>query len=51
MSEGKVRVIVCNNESSWGLMKILEASNRMGIDRYQTIRNEFSLNNRRFEDE
>ena len=51
VSEGKVRVIGCSNESSWGLMKSLEASNRMGMARYQTIQNNFSLNNRRFEDE
>ncbi|HIF94034.1 MAG: aldo/keto reductase [Myxococcales bacterium] len=48
---GKVRVIGCSNESSWGLMKSLEASSRLGAARYQTIQNNFSLNNRRFEDE
>jgi aryl-alcohol dehydrogenase-like predicted oxidoreductase len=48
---GKVRVIGCSNESSWGLMKSLEASSRLGKVRYQTIQNNFSLNNRRFEDE
>jgi aryl-alcohol dehydrogenase-like predicted oxidoreductase len=48
---GKVRVIGCSNESSWGLMKSLEASSRLEKVRYQTIQNNFSLNNRRFEDE
>jgi aryl-alcohol dehydrogenase-like predicted oxidoreductase len=48
---GKVRVIGCSNESSWGLMKSLEASSRLDKVRYQTIQNNFSLNNRRFEDE
>jgi len=48
---GKVRIIGCSNESSWGLMKSLEASKRLGKARYQTIQNNFSLNNRRFEDE
>ncbi len=48
---GKVRIIGCSNESSWGLMKSLEASRRLGKARYQTIQNNFSLNNRRFEDE
>ena len=48
---GKVRVLGCSNETSWGLMKSLSASERLGGARYQTIQNNFSLNNRRFEDE
>ncbi len=48
---GKVRVLGCSNESSWGLMKSLQASERLGVARYHTIQNNFSLNNRRFEDE
>jgi len=48
---GKVRVIGCSNETSWGLMKSLEASRRLGKVRYHTIQNNFSMNNRRFEDE
>ena len=48
---GKIRVIGCSNETSWGLMKSLEASSRLGKVRYETIQNNFSLNNRRFEDE
>jgi aryl-alcohol dehydrogenase-like predicted oxidoreductase len=48
---GKVRVLGCSNETSWGLMKSLAASDRMGAARYHTIQNNFSLNNRRFEDE
>lgn len=47
---GKVRVIGCSNETAWGLMKSLEASAREGLARYETIQNNFSLNNRRFED-
>ncbi|MDX2275757.1 MAG: aldo/keto reductase [Hyphomonadaceae bacterium] len=49
--QGKIRVIGCSNENTWGLMKSLEASSRLGVARYQTIQNNFSLNNRRFEDE
>ena len=49
--EGKVRVIGCSNETSWGLMKSLATSERLGVARYNTIQNNFSLNNRRFEDE
>ena len=48
---GKVRITGCSNETSWGLMKSLAASDRLGVTRYQTIQNNFSLNNRRFEDE
>lgn len=32
-------------------MKSLAASERLGVARYETIQNNFSLNNRRFEDE
>jgi aryl-alcohol dehydrogenase-like predicted oxidoreductase len=48
---GKVRVTGCSNETSWGLMKSIAASEKLGAVRYQTIQNNFSLNNRRFEDE
>ena len=48
---GKVRVTGCSNETAWGLMKSLGAAERLGAARYQTIQNNFSLNNRRFEDE
>ena len=48
---GKVRVIGCSNETSWGLMKSLAASDRQGVARHESIQNNFSLNNRRFEDE
>ncbi len=49
--EGKVRILGCSNETSWGLMKSLAASEKLGVARYHTIQNNFSLNNRRFEDE
>ncbi len=48
---GKVRIVGCSNETTWGLMKSLAASERLGVARYETIQNNFSLNNRRFEDE
>ncbi len=48
---GKVRVLGCSNETSWGLMKSLQTSEKLGPARYHTIQNNFSLNNRRFEDE
>ena len=48
---GKVRITGCSNETAWGLMKSIAAAERLGTVRYQTIQNNFSLNNRRFEDE
>lgn len=48
---GKVRIVGCSNETTWGLMKSIAASERHGAVRHQTIQNNFSLNNRRFEDE
>lgn len=48
---GKVRISGCSNETSWGLMKSISTAERLGTARYQTIQNNFSLNNRRFEDE
>ena len=50
VESGKVRVLGCSNETAWGLMKSLEASAGEGLARYETIQNNFSLNNRRFED-
>ena len=48
---GKVRIIGSSNENAWGLMKSLATAERLGTARYQTVQNNFSLNNRRFEDE
>ena len=48
---GKVRVLGCSNGTSWGLMKALSTSEREGFARYETIQNNHSLNNRRFEDD
>lgn len=49
--DGKVRIIGCSNENTWGLMKSIETSNSLGVARYQTIQNNFSLLNTRFMDE
>ena len=48
---GKVRIAGCSNETTWGLTKSLMVSEMHGLTRYETIQNNFSLNNRRFEDE
>ena len=49
--EGKVRVTGTSNEDAYGLMKSLWTSKQCDLTRYDTIQNNFSLNNRRFEDE
>ena len=48
---GKVRIIGCSNETSWGLTRGMCTAQMLGLPRYDTIQNNFSLNNRRFEDE
>ncbi|HKC52244.1 MAG TPA: aldo/keto reductase, partial [Myxococcota bacterium] len=48
---GKVRYIGCSNETAYGLTKSLWACDSRGLARYETIQNNFSLLNRRFEDE
>ncbi|MCB1097288.1 MAG: aldo/keto reductase [Verrucomicrobiae bacterium] len=48
---GKVRVLGCSNETSWGLMKSLWASDLHGLARYDTVQNNFSILNRRCENE
>jgi aryl-alcohol dehydrogenase-like predicted oxidoreductase len=50
VESGKVRVLGCSNETAWGLMTSLSVSEREGLARYETIQNNFSMNNRRFED-
>ena len=49
--EGKVRIIGCSNETAWGLTRSISTAENEGTVRFQTIQNNFSLNNRRFEDE
>jgi aryl-alcohol dehydrogenase-like predicted oxidoreductase len=48
---GKVRVIGCSNETCWGLMDSLRASERHGLARMDSVQNNFSLINRRCESE
>jgi aryl-alcohol dehydrogenase-like predicted oxidoreductase len=51
VEEGKVRYVGCSNQSSWGLAESLWQAEKHGTARYETIQNNFSLLNRRFEDE
>lgn len=49
--KGKIRVIGCSNETCWGVMKSLWASEKFQLPRYETVQNNFSLINRRCESE
>jgi aryl-alcohol dehydrogenase-like predicted oxidoreductase len=51
VEEGKVRYVGCSNQTAYGLTKSLWVADRNGTVRYETIQNNFSLLNRRFEDE
>ncbi len=48
--EGKIRVFGSSNETAWGTMKAEHVAEEKGLGRYETIQNNFSINNRRFED-
>lgn len=51
VKEGKVRAIGASNETSWGLMKNLWEAEKHGLQRFDTVQNNFSLINRRCENE
>ncbi|NOR57215.1 MAG: aldo/keto reductase, partial [Sulfurimonas sp.] len=51
VQEGKVRYLGTSNDSAYGLTKANETSKRLGIPRFESIKNNFSLNNPRFLDE
>jgi aryl-alcohol dehydrogenase-like predicted oxidoreductase len=51
VKEGKVRYLGTSNDTAYGLTKANETSKRLGISRFESIQNNFSLNNPRFLDE
>ena len=51
IQEGKVRYIGTSNDTAYGLTKANETSKRLGLARFESIQNNFSLNNPRFLDE
>jgi aryl-alcohol dehydrogenase-like predicted oxidoreductase len=51
VKQGKVRAIGASNETCWGLMKNLWAAEKHGLQRFDTVQNNFSLINRRCESE
>ncbi|MBT4889981.1 MAG: NADP(H)-dependent aldo-keto reductase [Rhodospirillales bacterium] len=46
---GKIRAVGCSNETPWGLMKMLELAESIGLPRMASIQNPYSLLNRTFE--
>lgn len=48
---GKIRITGSSNETCWGLTKSAAVSDKLCVARHQTIQNNFSMLNRRFEDE
>lgn len=50
VEDGKVRYLGSSNESPWGVMKAQAVAEQNGLARYDTIQNNFSIVNRRFED-
>ena len=50
VDEGKVRIIGSSNESAWGSMRAEWVADQNGFCRYETIQNNYSIINRRFED-
>ena len=51
VKEGKVRAIGLSNDTSYGVMKALWTADKHSLQPIDTIQNNFSINNRRFEDE
>jgi aryl-alcohol dehydrogenase-like predicted oxidoreductase len=51
VKEGKVRYVGTSNDTTYGLTKANETSKRLNISRFESIQNNFSLNNPRFLDE
>ena len=51
VQSGKVRYVGFSNQSAYGLTKAFWAADKECVARYETIQNNFSLLNRRFEDE
>jgi aryl-alcohol dehydrogenase-like predicted oxidoreductase len=49
VSAGKIRHVGLSNESAWGTMRFLMASEIKGLPRVQSIQNAYSLLNRTFE--
>ena len=49
VKSGKVRHIGLSNESPWGMMKFLQASDSLGLPRIQSVQNAYSLVNRTYE--
>ena len=46
VDEGKIRAVGLSNETPWGVMRFLEAADRLGLPRVASVQNAYSLLNR-----
>ncbi len=51
IGEGKIRALGLSNDTPYGVMKALWSADVEGLQPIDTIQNNYSINNRRFEDE
>ncbi len=51
VGEGKVRAIGLSNETPWGVMKFLDAAQRLGLPRIVSIQNRYNLISRVFDEQ
>jgi aryl-alcohol dehydrogenase-like predicted oxidoreductase len=51
VTDGKVRAIGLSNETPWGLMKFIEAADRLGLPRVAAIQNRYNLLSRVFDEQ
>ena len=49
VADGKVRFVGLSNETPWGVMSFLKASERHGLPRIASIQNAYNFVNRSFE--
>lgn len=49
--KGKIRIIGCSNETCWGVMKATWTADKYNLSRFESVQNNFSLINRRFQSE
>lgn len=49
IKQGRIRFIGLSNETPWGTMKFLQLAEKLGVDKFVSIQNPYSLLNRTYE--
>ena len=49
VKQGKIRHIGLSNETPWGMMKFIQAAERLGLEKIVSVQNPYSLLNRSYE--